>query len=185
MNLLDVLIIIILGYSIYTTIRKGFLRIVSEFFAFILAGWAAYTWNKSLAIAFSSGAVNDDHKVGGIIAFIVIWILVFGLVNLIAYVLLKILDKSFISLILKPFNILASIMMGFLKGIIISLFVVIPLMILAIFSSPMQQYVHHSLLVRVTQQHVTGLVAKILPAPQPVPTKIVRPKTTKHKSAKP
>lgn len=190
MNLLDVLIIIILGYAIYTTIRKGFLRIVSEFVAFILAGYCAYRWHQSLATAFSSGAINDHSKIGGILAFIIIWVAIFALVNLMAFILLKILDKSFLSLILKPFNVLASIIMGLLKGILICLFVVIPLMIVALFSHPMASYVNHSFFVTRTQHLASGLANRLFPAPQAPPVKTTsretkpQPQTKKNKPTK-
>ncbi|OGI03946.1 MAG: hypothetical protein A2X42_10310 [Candidatus Margulisbacteria bacterium GWF2_38_17] len=162
MNSLDVIILVITCYSIYTCIKKGFLRMISEFIAFVVASYAAYKWHNQLALFLSSHFHKENNFIL-IVSYIVIWIAVFFVINLIGLMLKKIFDKTFITTILTPLNIAASIFIGLLKGIFISSFIVIPLIISSLAYQPAKTYIEHSYVVsHISSSAINFIQKKIL-----------------------
>jgi len=152
MNWIDIVIVIIIAFSAFTSLRMGFLRQTLTLMGFVVGIYSALSYQEALAKALSSYIKNSSLAV--IVAFVLILVAVW-----VAFAILASLARG----ALKAFGLAwTDNLFGMVVGLLAGLFVTVCLLLLFARISAF------GISEAITQSTLAGLIFQILPHLQPL-----------------
>ena len=122
MNWLDILLLLILAVNLFNGLRRGLIRSVFGLVAIVVSLFIAV---KGAALG---GAilqqVNISEPLASWLGFIILLLTLYFLINFLGSTLHDLARRSFF----MPANYLGGLLFGFLKGLVIILFIIVPIM---------------------------------------------------------
>lgn len=162
MNIIDILVLIIVGFCILFSLKKGFIKSVFEIIAFIVAGLVAYNWFMDLGEIIGPH-IKINAKFIYMISYSLIWIGAFLVVNFIGTVAQKIINKTF----LLPVNIALAILFGLIKGVFFSALIVVPIILTSSVYKPLNKHTENSHVIKHTKPLINKIGKNIIPKDMP------------------
>lgn len=162
MNVIDILVLIIVGFCIIFSLKKGFIKSVFEIIAFIVAGLVAYNWFMDLGEVIGPH-IKINAKFVYIISYSLIWIGAFLVVNFIGTIAQKVINKTF----LLPVNIALSIIFGLIKGVFFSSLIIVPIILTSSVYKPLTKHTDNSHVIKHSKPLINSLGKKIIPKDMP------------------
>jgi len=126
LNWIDIVVAIIIGLSIFFSVRKGFIRCLLEIVGLGVATFLAYQWFSTLG-EFLVPIFKFEAKFIYALAYGIIWGVTFIAINVFGYFLQKVVTKSF----LGPVHVVASVLIGIIKGLVFSVLFIALLLLIA------------------------------------------------------
>jgi membrane protein required for colicin V production len=122
MNWIDIILSAVIGINVFNGSKKGLIRSIFGLVAVVLAAFICIKWTASLSDLLILNGVSEAFSF--IIAILVLFFSVYFIVTVFGNSLHEIALASG----LKSLNFLLGMLLGFIKGVIISLFIIIPIL---------------------------------------------------------
>ncbi len=139
MNWVDTIIASIVAFNLWAGLRRGLVAACLDIVAAIAAVYAAlrlFPILTPLAIQF----LHLPQFVAYLLSFVVVWLFVFGLIQILSVSLNEIFNRS----IFAPLNMFGGLMIGLVRGFIIALFIFVPLTALPFMPLDISSALHRS-----------------------------------------
>lgn len=143
MNGVDTIIAGILAYHLWTGFKRGLILSIFDLVGAILAVTLAFKTFPAFAPFFTK-ILHLPVFLNFFISFVLIWIVVFSMVQLVGWTLHEIWNRSFLS----PINWFGGAVMGFMRGWILALFIFWPLFSIQALPTPFKWSLHKSVLLQ-------------------------------------
>jgi len=125
MNIVDVCILIVLLYNGIKGVYQGFIKILTDFFAMVAGIFLAYQLYLPLGTSVKSWMPIEVPYLY-FVSFVMVWAAVFFGLTVVGFYLNKMIKFS----IWGPFNLIGGCAFGLIKGMLIVLVVLVPLILL-------------------------------------------------------
>ncbi len=122
MNWLDIVILVVLVFNVYLGLQRGLIRSVFGLIAVALGLFVAVMGTPFLSSILAQFFVND--QLSRILAFVIFFLVIYLLVVMLG----KMIHDSAKNPLVIPLNLLGGGLIGFLKGTIILLFFIVPVL---------------------------------------------------------
>ena len=153
MNWVDTVIASIVAFNLWTGLRRGLIAACLDIVAAIAAVYAALKLYP-LLLPIAANFLHLPQFVAYLLSFAVVWLLVFGLIQILSVSLNEIFNRS----IFAPLNLFGGLMIGMVRGFIIALFIFVPLTALPLMPLDLSSALHRSVFLEWSKPWVNDYV---------------------------
>lgn len=114
LNWIDISISLLLAVTTVRGFLRGFIRLIFDFMALILAIFLSFQWYKELS-QYLEGYLKMPQNMRLLISFVLIWVLTYAVVTIIGNLVHKLIGED----IFSPLNFIGGGLIGLMKGLLI------------------------------------------------------------------